>query len=317
VGCDNEVKDGRETDVDCGGGCPACEVGKGCGADADCASQYCASGTCATNSCDDEVLNGGEAGVDCGGPCPERCPEGTTCSQGDDCASGICLGGTCSAPRAESQLSSGNDAVSSYLMDAAESEWNLFHGDHVPLGRHFDPNHVSYHTALRFTGVQVPAGATITSAKLSLHPNNAVDSSHRLWINLYAERVANSAPFDPTNYETNRPDQRVKTAAFIDHWLVRCNASCTELTEYDCPQRKLDCWDPTVEFTVPKDLRTLVQEVVDQPGWAAGNAMTIFLINSATDQDGPNYLDHRTIVGYDPALGAQFSPRLVIDYELE
>ena len=44
--CDNAVKDGAETDVDCGGGtCPLCQVDQTCLANGDCASGLC-EGTC-------------------------------------------------------------------------------------------------------------------------------------------------------------------------------------------------------------------------------------------------------------------------------
>jgi hypothetical protein len=40
--CANGIKDGSETDVDCGGGdCPACEDGKKCAEDADCLGGEC------------------------------------------------------------------------------------------------------------------------------------------------------------------------------------------------------------------------------------------------------------------------------------
>ncbi|MGC4119218.1 MAG: hypothetical protein QM765_32565 [Myxococcales bacterium] len=210
-------------------------------------------------------------------------------------------------------LGGASDAVSSYLINASPAAWNIFSGEHVPLGRHFDTAHVSYHTALRFPAVNVPAGATVTSAKLTFYPHNSVDSSNNLWINLYAEKAVSSAPFDPTNYDSGRPDQRAKTTALFDHWLVRCRSDCTDLSEYDCPQRKLDCWDPAVAFTCPKDFKAMVQEVIDQPGWAAGNAMTIFLINAATDQDDAKYQGYRTIVGYDPAA-VDHAPKLVVEF---
>ncbi|MBI5548230.1 MAG: hypothetical protein HY901_30490 [Deltaproteobacteria bacterium] len=218
------------------------------------------------------------------------------------------------ASPAVARLGSPEDAVASYLMDAAHSEWNMFFGAHVPVGRHFDGAHVSYHTALRFPAVMVPRGATITSAKLSFFPHSAVDGSNNLWLNLYAEKVGNSSAFDPLSYQSGRPDQRAKTVAHVDHWLVRCNSGCTDLTEWDCLQRKLDCWDPAVSFTCPKDLKALVQEVVDLSDWSAGNAMTLFLVNAATDQDGANYRDHRTIVGYDPTPGASQPPQLVVEF---
>jgi hypothetical protein len=210
------------------------------------------------------------------------------------------------------RVASGDAALASYLMNASPPAWNIFAGATVPVGRHFDTAHVSYHTAFRFVGVSVPKGVTVASARLRFYPTNEVDSSHSLWLNVYAERTGNSAPFDPSNYVSGRPDQRVRTASFIDHWLVRCNASCTDLTEYDCPQRKRDCWNRDVVYEIPKDLSAMVQEVVDQPGWEPGNAITLLIINAATDADGSNYESFRSITGFDPSRGAEFAPELVI-----
>ena len=47
--CTDGVKNGNETDVDCGGGtCPRCATGKTCGTRNDCASARCEGGTCQT-----------------------------------------------------------------------------------------------------------------------------------------------------------------------------------------------------------------------------------------------------------------------------
>ena len=78
--------------------------------------------------------------------------------------------------------------------------------------------------------------------------------------------------------------------------------------EPEDPQRKLDCWDRTIPFTVPKDLKDIVQEVIDLPAWSPGSALTILLINAATDQDGANYESSRSITGFDPARGPEYSP---------
>jgi hypothetical protein len=65
--CFDQVMNGTETDVDCGGGtCSPCFDGKGCGADGDCVSGKCVMGKCKT-ACDDGVRNGDESDVDCGG----------------------------------------------------------------------------------------------------------------------------------------------------------------------------------------------------------------------------------------------------------
>jgi hypothetical protein len=47
--CTNMLQDGDETDVDCGGSCAPCALGKACTDPSDCQSLYCA-GTC--QSCD-------------------------------------------------------------------------------------------------------------------------------------------------------------------------------------------------------------------------------------------------------------------------
>jgi hypothetical protein len=45
--CMDAIKDGAETDVDCGGpACPTCATGKLCAVDADCTSNTCVMGVC-------------------------------------------------------------------------------------------------------------------------------------------------------------------------------------------------------------------------------------------------------------------------------
>eukprot|EP00727_Mastigamoeba_balamuthi_P012678 m51a1_g8032 hypothetical protein (518) ;mRNA; r:32873-35046 len=119
--CDDRVRNGLETDVDCGGPgrCGACPDWAMCARGSDCASGVCAvppeaalandtnvtndtsvaNGTCAPPTCTDGVRNAGETDVDCGGQqCPERCADGKRCSGPADCASSSCRGGTCAAP---------------------------------------------------------------------------------------------------------------------------------------------------------------------------------------------------------------------------
>jgi hypothetical protein len=40
-------QDGNETDVDCGGSCKKCTVGKQCKGYQDCATEFCSAGQCA------------------------------------------------------------------------------------------------------------------------------------------------------------------------------------------------------------------------------------------------------------------------------
>ena len=96
--CTDQVKNGAETDVDCGGGtCPKCANKKQCGAATDCASGVCSAGLCAAASCTDKVKNGAETDVDCGGGTCTACTTGKQCQNAADCGSGVCSGGLCVA----------------------------------------------------------------------------------------------------------------------------------------------------------------------------------------------------------------------------
>ncbi len=89
--CTDSVKNGDESDVDCGGSCHGCGDGKGCSAGSDCSSSVCASDKkCAVPSCTDTVKNGLEADVDCGGSCPTKCGIDKSCGSNADCASNTC-----------------------------------------------------------------------------------------------------------------------------------------------------------------------------------------------------------------------------------
>ena len=90
--CQNGVRDGAETDVDCGGGtCPPCATGKACLVDADCASGGCdvVTMSCVADQCADHHRDGAETDIDCGGACPpcavtEGCLVGADCVQVDE-----------------------------------------------------------------------------------------------------------------------------------------------------------------------------------------------------------------------------------------
>jgi hypothetical protein len=97
--CNDAMKNGAETDVDCGGGvCALCADGKGCAKATDCTSFVCAGNKCAAPACNDNVQNGQEPATDCGDGCPLKCADGKTCRGDTDCASSVCAMGQCAAP---------------------------------------------------------------------------------------------------------------------------------------------------------------------------------------------------------------------------
>ncbi|MBI4702329.1 MAG: hypothetical protein HY744_14495 [Deltaproteobacteria bacterium] len=87
--CDDKVKDGQETDVDCGGpSCPGCGLGKVCGQGSDCASGHCTAGTCT------ECAPGSK---DCVGNVPRTCDPGGAWQSGPACqgVTPFCCAGSC------------------------------------------------------------------------------------------------------------------------------------------------------------------------------------------------------------------------------
>ena len=108
-GCTDGVKNGSETDVDCGGTCPRCSSGKGCNIGADCLTAACLNGECSTASCTNGVQDSNETDIDCGGENCPRCPVGGRCKVGSDCAAQSCESGICRASSCGDQTKNGSE----------------------------------------------------------------------------------------------------------------------------------------------------------------------------------------------------------------
>lgn len=125
--CSNGVKDEGESDVDCGGSCRKCDLGKKCESNDDCRSENCnlighictekpctgdkdcanglacdlSDNTCKTpETCSDGIKNQDETDVDCGGTKCAKCENGKTCNDPSDCVNGECEDGKCSGEKA-------------------------------------------------------------------------------------------------------------------------------------------------------------------------------------------------------------------------
>jgi hypothetical protein len=92
-GCSDGVKDGQETDVDCGGAtCSKCAVGLSCLTSSDCATTFCNVSTlkCVASQCADGAKDGAETDVDCGGGTCTKCGLNQGCTADSDCTSNAC-----------------------------------------------------------------------------------------------------------------------------------------------------------------------------------------------------------------------------------
>lgn len=124
--CEDNRKNGQETDIDCGGpACAPCGLGQGCLADSDCGSWPgcdtkkggCAcdavTHACVVNHCVDHKQTVGETAIDCGGGECAGCAEGAACALHSDCAAGACdlLSLTCAS-----------NHCSDHVQDSSESD---------------------------------------------------------------------------------------------------------------------------------------------------------------------------------------------------
>jgi hypothetical protein len=125
---------------------------------------------------------------------------------------------------------------------------------------------------LRFPGLAVPQGSTIESAFVRLTADGSDSGATSL--TLSAQAANNALAFTAA---TNDISSRMQTAASVDWSSV---GAWTDGAQYDSP-----------------DIAALVQEVVNRPGWASGNALAIFVEGSGL----------RTAYSYDgdPAAGAE------------
>jgi len=127
-------------------------------------------------------------------------------------------------------------------------------------------------SGFRFPNVTLPQGAQIAEAYLEF----TVDGPYtdELTVIFYGEASGNAQPFS----FYSRPENRPLTQASAT-WHIPAS----------------DRWELGQTRTSP-DLTAIVQEIVNQPHWASGNALAI-IVKNAAPASGPNR--HRRVIGYE------------------
>ena len=112
--CTDKLRDGDESDIDCGGSCRAkCANNRQCLVSSDCKTSYCVNNVCRSGNCTDGYQNQGETDVDCGGNCPAKCDLHSKCVKNSDCTTNLCSDGYCAAegPCSNKQLDNGETDI--------------------------------------------------------------------------------------------------------------------------------------------------------------------------------------------------------------
>lgn len=153
-----------------------------------------------------------------------------------------------------------NDEVDSYYDDDLDAGWE---------GAPEDQNEL--HMGLRFIDVTIPQGATIDSAFIILHAHEGKGAGDVAILNIACEATDDAVTFDETNFNDNYLlTDRPATSATVN-WTVA---------------EEWIIW----ESYRTVDLSTIIQEVIDRPGWTSGNAIA-FIFN-ATDEQGSTAVEN-------------------------
>ncbi len=139
-----------------------------------------------------------------------------------------------------------------------------------------DPQRVG----IRFTGVGVPSGATITNAYIDF--TAASSNADAATYTISGESIGDSPEFQAV---TSNIGSRTRTSSQIT-WS------------------NVEAWDGGSVYSSP-DLTAIVQEVVGHADWCGGNAMSFIVEGSNTGR--------RVAESYDNAPGS--APRLVVEYD--
>ena len=140
---------------------------------------------------------------------------------------------------------------------------------------------------MRFTGVTIPQGATITSAYVQFQADETKSVATSL--NIQAEDVANAGVFTSA---ANDLTGRFLTTASIPWSPVGWNTVGEAGTDQQTP-----------------DIATVIQEIIDLPGWASGNSLAIIVSGTgervAESYEGDSTAAPLLHVVYDDSQGNQ------------
>lgn len=186
----------------------------------------------------------------------------------------------------EKQVAAGTDDC--YRKLVADT-WNLA-STVLYVGRYAADNK-QQGCGMRFTGVTIPHGAMVLEAHLTVRAQTA-RSSTTFKSYISAEDVNDAATFadDSAAFDTRYAGRTTAKVAWepSSGWLID--------TDYESP-----------------DIKTVLQEVFDRPGWVSGNDIVIFW----EDYDDRSTGDEAQRVAYSYEGSSTYAPKLVITYIIE
>lgn len=184
----------------------------------------------------------------------------------------------------EKRVASGQDDAEERALDGL----TYYANDDLDIGRDISSSYSDMTTGLRFSGLKIPRGAVITKAYIEFTTKDVyAGAQSTLQVAIHGEAADNAAQFATINRNIS---SRSTTMASVDWDLAP--------------------WNVAGETHQTPDLKDIVQEIVNRPAWAEGNALVFILTNKS-----PNPSSGRMAASYEYA--ASRAPLLHIEVARE
>jgi len=174
-------------------------------------------------------------------------------------------------------ITDGNDDVNEEISHKPD-----FNKEFLKFGR--TSNNLTLRIGLRYQNVTIPKGAEILSAYIQFTSSHDLDDT--VTMRIFGEKSANAAPFE--NLESEIYSRPVTDAIVM--WTTQ----------------NWQNFIPGPDQKTP-DLKEIIQEIIDQDGWNAGNAMHIKMYKYSF---GPDSL---LACAYE-YMGEFYAPQLQVEY---
>jgi hypothetical protein len=186
------------------------------------------------------------------------------------------------------------DSVAGQEFDPVQWQEGWIWGVRANLHLGYAVYHTQTEAAFRFPGVTVPAGAIVTSAIVQVTSTGQEDTfpmSGDLNLRIQGELSTNPSGFvQPAVTATSFAiTQRPRTEATVD-WNIT------------------ETWSNNQVRLAP-DAASVLQEIVNQSGWASGNPVALFL--KGTDETSENY---RRVYTFESGTPDTRHPTLIVQY---
>ena len=150
------------------------------------------------------------------------------------------------------------------------SNWNFF-GSTVLVGNN-TASDLKYGASLRWTSVAIPNKAVITTAYFKVTAKSALNSGTVINSVITGRKLSTATAI------TNLSEYQAARGTIVG------GADDDDITDASVAWNAIAAWTGDVEYSSP-ELKTIIQEIVNQAGWESGNSLGLFWDDHAGNSD--------------------------------